>query len=483
MRFAWKALRQDGIAVGALLALLLALVFGSWNAARARELELQRWTTLQQFEVENLDGLREQLEGLEAGGAAPPSWVDPRWPVVVATQAARPTLSAPPGPLAVLGMGAPGINPLEAKPTLGGPEPEYAAEELANPESLLAGRFDPVFVVVFLLPLVAIALAFDLLARDRARGILPLALACAPSAWSVYAPHYAVRALALLATLWLGTGIGLLAFGFDASSPGALSAVALWLMLASLHGLVWIAACASLAPIGVNGTVQALWLVALWVAGTAAVPAVVGPLLELSVKSPSRATSAHLARDASWKSWDEKEQRTSRLLMQHPEMRPVSSSSESAWREQLETLAYHSGMAEATAPLLQELERSAQQRQRRAALTAWFSPNIALLSALDELTGTGPAARQDFRQQARDFQAIWNTHFIAKIHSGQPFTAADVASIPRFSLDALPKAALSAAVLQASARPALILLLWSILLAALGYRQLRFAPMLVKAGG
>lgn len=477
IRFAWKALLADRLALAALAALVLALLFGCWNADRARDSQLERWTALQAAQAESLQSLRQDLEALAAGGEAPPAWVDPRRPAALATLVAIPTLSAPPSPLAVLGMGVPGVQPLEAKPTLAGAAPEYAQEELANPEGLLTGRFDPVFVVVFLLPLVAIALAFDLLARDRARGLLPLALACAPSAWAVYAPHYALRALGLLLALGLGTGGGLLLFGFDASLPGALPALGLWLALALLHGLLWLAACAALARLQASGTVQALLLMALWVAATAAVPAVVSPLLELSVESPSRTTSAHLAREARWKSWDEKEQRTDRLLMQHPELRPASASEEEAWREQLETLAYHRGMAEATAPLIEGLERAARERQRRAAHVAWFSPSLALLGALDELTGTGPSARLAFDRAANAFQASWNAFFIPRIEAGQPFTAADVAQIPEFRPGPPGAHSSLTGTVAAAAEPALILLLWTLAVAALGwFRWTRAEP-------
>ena len=116
IRYAARALLADRLALAALGALVLALLFGAWNADRARDAQHERWGGLVAADLLTLESLEQDLEALANGGQAPPAWVDPSRPAALATLVAIPTLSAPPSPLALLGMGVPGVHPLEAKP-------------------------------------------------------------------------------------------------------------------------------------------------------------------------------------------------------------------------------------------------------------------------------------------------------------------------------------------------------------------------------
>ena len=55
----------------------------------------------------------------------------------------------------------------------------FGRYQFENPEMLAMGSFDVALVVIVVMPLLMIAVSFDLLSRERARGTLALTL-CAP---------------------------------------------------------------------------------------------------------------------------------------------------------------------------------------------------------------------------------------------------------------------------------------------------------------
>ncbi|HEV7443610.1 MAG TPA: ABC transporter permease subunit, partial [Steroidobacteraceae bacterium] len=116
----------------------------------------------------------------------------------------------PATPLAALTIGQsdllPSVLPLAPAtlPSLqGSSEPE-------NPHRLLIGRFDAAFVVVFLMPLLIIALTYALLAGERERGTLALLLAQPLSLRSLFAGKLAPRVLLVLALFGLLAALCLL---------------------------------------------------------------------------------------------------------------------------------------------------------------------------------------------------------------------------------------------------------------------------------
>ncbi len=472
--YEYRALRADGLALTVLLALVAALLLGGWNAARERDARSARAEATSEANAAKIEKTRKDLLSLEAGGDAPRPWLDPRRASNVATRGAVPSLEVGPTDLALFGIGAPEISALTAVVGLGTSEPEFGGEDLANPESLLSGRFDPSFVVVFLLPLAAIALAFDLVARDRARGILPLLLATSTSPLRTFGRRYVLRWAALALALLCGILGGAIAFGFPWSTAGAPLLLAAWSGLALVYAAFWIAACACVATLGSNGTAQGLWLASSWVAITTAIPSIAGPWLESGVDAPSRVATAHVERDVGWKAWDDRGQRTSRFLMEHPELRPPPGDDIEEWRNQLEMLSYHAGMDEARAPLRLEFERAASERRQQASLVMWMTPAAALQGALDELSGAGDGARLAFVRDARRFQSEWNEFFVPRIQRGGAFTVAEADSIPRFTPAPTPTRDL----LSASATSVFAIALWLVATVAIAAGRLaRLSPV------
>ena len=107
--------------------------------------------------------------------------------------------------------------------------------EIENPLNLLVGRFDLAFVVVYLLPLLILALSFNVLSGEREQGTLALTLSQPVSARGVVTAKLAFRAI-LVMGLALGVSLFGVAFTGGFGSPGW---VAVWCAAVAAYALFW----------------------------------------------------------------------------------------------------------------------------------------------------------------------------------------------------------------------------------------------------
>ena len=189
----------------------------------------------------------------------------------------------PATPLAALAAGQsdllPSVLPLApaSLPSLaGGSEPE-------NPHRLLIGRFDAAFAIVFLMPLVIIALTYALLAGERERGTLALLLAQPLTLRSLLSAKLAPRLLLVLGLL------GLLVALFVLTVPrGAGPRLALWLAVALLYTAFWFAVSAAVTVRRGTSATHAVTLAATWLALTMLLPAAINLAVKTLAPMPSR---------------------------------------------------------------------------------------------------------------------------------------------------------------------------------------------------
>jgi ABC-2 type transport system permease protein len=144
-----------------------------WQLARERAGELDFVERAHETATRNQQlaaGIEQRIAAGEEPEIIPPPWGS-RHPGYAGTWSRQPAL-LPASPLRWL---AAGQSDLHLTAFAG---PEYAeVSAIGNPLKLVHGQLDLSFIAVYLLPLVIIALSFDLVASERDTGILPLALA------------------------------------------------------------------------------------------------------------------------------------------------------------------------------------------------------------------------------------------------------------------------------------------------------------------
>jgi ABC-2 type transport system permease protein len=181
-----QLLRREGLAPWALVALTLLLVAAALNGRALLGVQARTAAALEEEVAQTTGALADQA-GRGVATAISPG-------VVGYSVLSEPAV-LPAAPLGALAIGQGDLLPSWYPVTARGAHHFLAHSEPENPLRLSVGNFDAAFVIVWLLPLVVIALSFNLVSAERERGVLAVAVAAGASPAGFILGKVAARAL------------------------------------------------------------------------------------------------------------------------------------------------------------------------------------------------------------------------------------------------------------------------------------------------
>ncbi|MDE2691199.1 MAG: DUF3526 domain-containing protein [Acidobacteriota bacterium] len=425
----WRLLMADRplkIALGLFVVLLGYALTNGVVWLRFQERTVEATTS---GNVERASALRQELEAIEAGGQPSSPFADPRSPRVLGGPSGSHTAVLAPGPLTALAIGQSDLLPYYYDVNIYTNEASFHQNgEVENPLNLMVGRFDLAFAVVYLLPLLVLALSFNVLSEEREQGTLALTLSQPVSARSVATVKLAFRAL-VVAGIVLGVSLlGALATG-GFGSPGRLL---LWSVTVVAYALFWFALAAWVNALGRSSAWNATVLVGAWLVLVVVLPAAINAAAGLLHPLPSRVEMVTAQREASNDAVNRRSELLARYLEDHPEMAEGVVADEPG----LGALSWA-----ATDAVNGRLEKvAAEHDARRTEQTAlvrryrFLSPALLAQEALLDAAGTGDARFADFQSQVREFAERWREFFVPAIMADEQMNAGVLADVPTFSL-------------------------------------------------
>lgn len=385
---------------------------------RAREVVIRNQRLARAIEQKIADGVEPER--------IPPPFGS-RHPVYVGTWCRQPAL-LPPSPLKWLATGQSDLYPA------GFAGPEYGeVNQIGNPMKLLAGHWDLSFAVVYLLPLVILALGFDLVASERENGLLQMTLAQPVSASTVLLAKGAAVAAVVFGSVaaLFASGLVLAWVDLDAGMLDRALTAGLSILL---YAVFWLALSLGVNAMGRSATANALFLTTAWLALVVLVPFAIDRIAIGVYPVPPHAAVANVSRFAP-------EQ------VAHLPREPLVQA----------FLARHSGV---NAPQLSGLgllyleraarkeeeqrrqqveqdrwEQSLRSQQAMANRLAFLTPAALLTNTLIELAGTGRERYLDFLLQKRHFEQQYEAFFRPRRLAlpNSIFRASDFTLIPTMS--------------------------------------------------
>lgn len=458
----WRLFLGARANVALLLVLFLLSCLGAWNGLQ--RLAVTDRTVAEAVEADRTAyaAKRATLADHEAGRLTADAAAGVRFAHKAVLGAAHARALAP--PRAELGA----LSAAERRPApdllLAGIPTRHRDQEptLDDPSNRLDGPFDLSFVATWLVPLFALLLGYDVLARDREQGSAALLAAQGRSLGRIAAMRLAIRfasllavvvGVALVAVLWSeGNRLGVALPGFGAWALGLALSIGFWLALsAGVNGTARSAAAASLALLGA------------WIASALLAPAVIGAALAFVAPPPDRLQGVLDLRTLETDLTRRRAEVTAAYYAAHPGNRPKVRGDEFeryfVGEYYPRTLAFD----RAFAPIAARMEQ-ARVRQAAALRTASIlSPSLALKLLTEDLAGGAPERRAAFLASTDDYQRRWRGHFDHKLASMTPLTTADYADAPVFEPQPEPAARWSRIgwLLAMLAIPFLLALLWA----------------------
>ncbi|HSN70878.1 MAG TPA: DUF3526 domain-containing protein, partial [Steroidobacteraceae bacterium] len=334
-------------------------------------------------------------------------------------------------------------------------------------QSLATGRFDLAFVIVFLAPLLVIALTFNVLAADRDGGTLALILS---------QPITAAR----LAWTRAGLRAGLLALGFALVTLAAYAfvhpdaqamRVALWIVVTAVYLGLWAAVAVWLAGLNRSSDFNLLTLLSAWLAVTLVVPALANLFAQTVAPTPSRLEYVNALRSAEIAANAESRELLRGYLLDHPE---IEARDEGRVAPFLKTYyLVQRSVEQATEPVRAEFDRQFARQQSLLGALAYLSPAMLMQRILDDLAGSSLARQRRFEREVLALRGEFQDAVEPALMSGRRLSAAEFAALPRYEFTEERAGEIAARL----AAPGGALLVYLIVVALLATRRMRdFRP-------
>ena len=429
LRNEWRLLMADHplrIALG-LFALLLVYALANgvvWLRFQERTVEVARVGN-----VERALAIEQELADIENGAEPASPFSDPRLPNVLGGGRGRHTAVLEPGPLTALAVGQSDLLPYYYDVNIYTNESSFHQNgEVESPLNLMVGRFDLAFLVVYLLPLLVLALSFNVLSEEREQGTLALTLSQPVSARGVVAAKLTFRALLVVGLVLAVSALGILFTG----GFGAPDRILLWSAAVVLYALFWFVLAAWVNSLRRSSAWNATVLVGAWLVLVVVLPAAINIAAGLLHPLPSRVQMVTAQREASNEAVNQRSELLARYLEDHPEMAGGVVADEPglgalAWAA---TDAVNRHLEEVTA------EHDARRAEQIALVRRYrfLSPALLTQEVLIDAAGTGDARFADFQSQVRAFADQWREFFVPAILAGEEMDAGVLADVPQFRL-------------------------------------------------
>lgn len=331
-----------------------------------------------------------------------------------------------PSPLAFAALGQRDVSPTMLRVRALAIEGQIYENEAANPELSVPGHFDFAFVLIYLAPLILIALLHDLWSSEREARRWASLQALPGAGWRVWGARACARALLVVLVLLAPFLVGAALRGASAIDTAYAS-----VLIAALV-FFWTVVSLIVARFGQRSAMNAAALAALWLVVTLIAPAGANLAINAATPIPSGAALARDNREAVHDAWDlDRNATLARFYESHPEWaqsggidRPFH------WKWYF---AFQQLGDEHVAAPSRAYREAIEAREARAASVGYALPPIAIQRTLHRIARTDVAAQLAFQDRVRAFHVRLRGFYYPYLFDDRPFNATAYDLAPEFS--------------------------------------------------
>lgn len=421
LRFSRDRANLLALALFALLCLGAAL--SGLHQVRQRD-HAQRHATA---DVEQrLARMRTDVAGIAADRPLVAQGLDPASPAKLANGDGAFRVGLPPAPGAALALGTSVLLPQSFEVSTRTRLTQAANQNLANPANAAAGGFDLAFVIVVLLPLIAIALAWRIQAHDRELGTWRLLDAVPGAKRGLLLASLLLRLGLMCGVAWLAGALAV--FGHAGASWNALLAWATFAGIVLLYAGLWLALAAMLNALTLPSPTLALGLVGLWLLAVFVLPA--------AIEAGAPAMPSRLATITELRALDAASRIDGEALDEgyraaHPEAMPGEVTPQKG-DHRIRLFSTQLAFDMKARPIVARVDDAVAKRHAHVERWSWLSPALVAQLALEAAAGSDLQRHQHFMAQVDAYQTRWRDYFRPMVLAMRNLRAADYDGIPRF---------------------------------------------------
>jgi ABC-2 type transport system permease protein len=321
----------------------------------------------------------------------------PSAPGLASPHAVRLRMMAEEPPLLDFAVGRTGLDPILGEATPLTPlHRVFENYQVDNPLRLALVRFDFVFLVTLLAPLLLVALCAGLLGEEQRTGRLALLMAQGARPGRIVLARVTARTLLVVAPLGAALVVqALIGGGFGGARGPAFS---VFIGAALLGFIVWAGLCVAVNGLVRQGSNSAVALFAVWLVLAAAGPSAIAAASQAMAPAPSRLAFLADARSAEIAAVKDAESLAQAYLNDHPELEQ-GGFDVPGWAKSRYVVSHQ--INEALAPLRSDFDESLGRQMALATALQGLTPTLAQSIAMTDIAGTSALAAFDRQSGAR----------------------------------------------------------------------------------
>ncbi len=332
---------------------------------------------------------------------------------------------APPSSAAFLAIGLRDTAPYVLRVRALALQTQLHEGEVFNPELALAGRFDFAFVLVYLAPLILIALLYDLVSGERNAGRLSTLLALPGAVRSLWLRRCALRASLVFACLCLPMLGGAYVSGMPAAAGGGV------LFVIFAYVVFWAGLALSVVTRGGSSIANATTLMGGWAVLMLVLPTVGNAVLTQSLPVRQGVELMLAQRQAVHGAWDlSREDTMQQFFRTHPQWQhtpPLPAGFHWKWYYAFQQLG-----DERVAPQVAAYREGLLARQRWSERLGWLLPGVGVQAILHHMAATDLPAQLSYQDAIAAFHSRLRAYYYPYMFNEVRFGPDDFAQIPHF---------------------------------------------------
>lgn len=307
---------------------------------------------------------------------------------------------------------------------------EADKEGFENPLSFLTGKIDLSFVIVYLLPLLVLAVSFNLLSGERENGTLQLLLANPVALKTLLSAKIAAQFLILIAvfTAALTAGVAFAAFSSD---PQFWFRFLLLIVLVAVYGLFWFSLSAFINSFGLGSSTNAVIAAASWLILVLVLPSLLNVVISATYPVSPRSEVVSAIRGVNLDMRRDGEKLLNEFYQDHPELIPKDGTTDTK-DFGLAFVYIQREQKRRVSEVEARFDEQLRKQQSLVRTLRFLSPSVIAFESVNDISGTGLERYSRFRQQTREFDQVWDEYFTVKIFRNELLTVGDFDQLPRF---------------------------------------------------
>lgn len=344
-----------------------------------------------------------------------------------------PVATNPPHRLAVLSIGQRDLLPFfdivnTKYDVLTPPQAEFV-----NAEVLAAGNFDFSYFIIYLLPLLIIAVTYNCYSKEVTLHTLKLLILQGGSIARMVRIMFVIRFMVIWLIAVALSFAGYLMSGSNAA--GSFTDLGWWIYTLTLLLLCWFAACYLVVKLQKSSRQNLIILLSGWLTVTIILPGIINSIAGLIAPAPLRSELASRQRECKEATWELPIPALMDSFYQyHPELLSERKTTDTAAYGNRRFIAYYDLLGRRMDVISEDYRQEVARHLQIARSACWFNPVMQSQYLLNDIAASGLKQYAQYEEQVKGFRWRWLRFMNSYLFYDKKLREKDLDQLPAFSL-------------------------------------------------